>query len=425
MAVTINEGLLYEKTGPGESDKQLYYPRTSWNNVVEKPSWLDSDTKPSYAWDEISDKPNLVTLDTEQTITAKKRFQTGTDYTEINGGSLYIYKRTGGVSWQSVIMSNDRISRHWINSSDPNASPDVTQHFLFPVGVSGTIALTSDITWDNVASSAPDFVLSSQIGVAGGVASLDKDGRVPSSQLPGFVDDVEEYANKAAFPEEGESGKIYVAKDTNLTYRWGGTEYVEISPSLALGETSATAYPGDKGKANADAIKKLETSLGDYAKTSDLDDYVTLGTQQTITEKKFFSKGIIIGTLTNGFEFSDGSIARLEGTSAYPITVRPMGGTLALLSDIKPIPESLPPTGNAGGDLSGTYPNPTIKAGAVNDTKLSKTGVSAGYYSTVQVNEQGRVVDGAYIFMSGKEETIPEQLAVGGLYFQITSSRSA
>lgn len=91
-------------------------------------------------------------------------------------------------------------------------------------------------------------------GANGGVASLDTSGKVPESQLPSYVDDVLEYNNKAAFPATGESGKIYVAKDTNLTYRWSGSAYVEISPSLALGETSSTAYAGDKGKALADKL---------------------------------------------------------------------------------------------------------------------------------------------------------------------------
>ena len=85
-------------------------------------------------------------------------------------------------------------------------------------------------------------------GVVNGVAELDENGKVPSAQLPAYVDDVLEYANKAAFPATGETGKIYVTKDTNLTYRWSGTAYVEISASLALGETSSTAYRGDRGK---------------------------------------------------------------------------------------------------------------------------------------------------------------------------------
>jgi hypothetical protein len=74
------------------------------------------------------------------------------------------------------------------------------------------------------------------------------EGKVPSSQLPSFVDDVVEVSDYASLPVTGETGKIYVTLDTNLTYRWSGTAYVEISQSLALGETSGTAYRGDRGK---------------------------------------------------------------------------------------------------------------------------------------------------------------------------------
>ena len=73
-------------------------------------------------------------------------------------------------------------------------------------------------------------------------------GKVPAGQLPSYVDDVLEYANLVAFPAIGETGKIYIATDTNKTYRWTGTIYVEVSQSIQLGETSSTAYQGDKGK---------------------------------------------------------------------------------------------------------------------------------------------------------------------------------
>lgn len=86
------------------------------------------------------------------------------------------------------------------------------------------------------------------IGASNGIAELDGSGKVPSSQLPSYVDDVLEYSNLASFPVTGESGKVYIALDTNLTYRWSGTIYIEISPSLALGETSSSAYRGDRGK---------------------------------------------------------------------------------------------------------------------------------------------------------------------------------
>lgn len=81
----------------------------------------------------------------------------------------------------------------------------------------------------------------------GGKCDL-QDGKIVASQLPSYVDDVLSYNTKTDFPATGEDGKIYVAKDTNKTYRWSGSAYVEISESIALGETSSTAYRGDRGK---------------------------------------------------------------------------------------------------------------------------------------------------------------------------------
>lgn len=127
-------------------------------------------------------------------------------------------------------------------------------------GRKGAVTLTkTDVSLGNVTNDAQ--VKRTEMGKAGGVATLDSGGKVPSSQLPSYVDDVLESDNKAAFPATGETGKIYVDKATNKTYRWSGTAYVEISASIALGETSSTAYAGNKGKANADAIKALQTRV--------------------------------------------------------------------------------------------------------------------------------------------------------------------
>lgn len=111
-----------------------------------------------------------------------------------------------------------------------------------------------------------DVIPKTDKGIPNGVATLDDTGRVPATQLPSYVDDVLEFDKRASFPEQGEDGKIYIAKDTNLQYRWSGSEYVEISSSLALGETPQTAYAGDKGKKNADAISALQTRVGDVEK---------------------------------------------------------------------------------------------------------------------------------------------------------------
>ena len=109
----------------------------------------------------------------------------------------------------------------------------------------------------------------SEMGVSGGVATLNENGLVPSSQLPSYVDDVIEVASFNALPKAGEVDKIYVILNTNLTYRWSGTQYVEISASLALGETSSTAYAGDKGKANAEAIASIIDGTTTVAKATD------------------------------------------------------------------------------------------------------------------------------------------------------------
>lgn len=76
---------------------------------------------------------------------------------------------------------------------------------------------------------ASDFLLATAKGAINGVASLDSTGKVPSAQLPSYVDDVLEYADLATFPATGETGKIYVALDTSKAYRWSGSVYVEIS----------------------------------------------------------------------------------------------------------------------------------------------------------------------------------------------------
>lgn len=109
--------------------------------------------------------------------------------------------------------------------------------------------IRGELTSSNVTTALGYTPINSNLkGANNGLAELDANGKVPSAQLPSYVDDVIEYTSQSAFPTTGETGKIYIAQDTNKTYRWSGTAYVEISPSLALGETSSTAYRGDRGK---------------------------------------------------------------------------------------------------------------------------------------------------------------------------------
>ena len=108
-------------------------------------------------------------------------------------------------------------------------------------------------------------------------------GLIPTANLPGYVDDVVEYEGQEAFPKPGETGKIYVDTATNRTYRWGGSEYVEISASLALGTTSSTAFRGDWGQtaySHAQA-KGSAFASGLYKITTNAQGHVTAATAVT------------------------------------------------------------------------------------------------------------------------------------------------
>lgn len=129
-----------------------------------------------------------------------------------------------------------------------------------------------DIGLGNVTNDAQ--VKRSEMGAANGVATLGTDGKVPSSQLPSYVDDVLEYNGMSNFPSTGESSKIYVDTSTNKTYRWSGSTYVEISASIVIGTTTGTAFDGKIGtdhinnKSNPHGVTKAQVGLGNVENKS-------------------------------------------------------------------------------------------------------------------------------------------------------------
>ena len=144
---------------------------------------------------------------------------------------------------------NGKVTSVKVGSTSYNPSSGIVSLPAYPT----TLPASDVYSWAK-ASSKPTYTASevgaiatSAKGAASGVAELDSNGKVPASQLPSYVDDVLEYSAKSSFPTTGETGKIYVDTSDNKTYRWSGTAYVEISPSLALGTTSSTAYRGDRG----------------------------------------------------------------------------------------------------------------------------------------------------------------------------------
>ena len=156
-------------------------------------------------------------------------------------------------------------------------------------------------------------------------------GKIPEANLPSYVDDVLEYNSKSNFPTSGETGKIYVDISTNLTYRWGGSAYVEISPSLALGETSGTAYRGDYGaiayahsqkrSGNPHGVTKSDIGLGKVENKSSVDirnditkDNVTTALGYTPANKSE------IPTTYAGSSSADGPAYSAEGVIDYEST---------------------------------------------------------------------------------------------------------
>ena len=145
----------------------------------------------------------------------------------------------------------------------------------------------SEVGLGNVTNDAQ--VKRTEMGAASGVATLGTDGKVPSSQLPSYVDDVLEYTKLSSFPSTGESGKIYVAQDTNKTYRWSGSAYVEISPSIVIGTTTGTAADGKvvndhiNNTSNPHGVTKAQVGLGSVVNTGDSATPVSGGTTKFTT----------------------------------------------------------------------------------------------------------------------------------------------
>lgn len=107
-------------------------------------------------------------------------------------------------------------------------------------------------------------------------------GKVPASQLPSYVDDVLEFTDLASFPATGESGKIYVALDTNYTYRWSGSAYVKISDNEKLDKSST---PSSVYTTDEDGLQVMKP-ISDFQPAGD---YVTVNTTQTVDGNKTFN----------------------------------------------------------------------------------------------------------------------------------------
>ena len=158
--------------------------------------------------------------------------------------------------------------------------------------------------------------------------------KVPTAQLPSYVDDVEEYANFAAFPGTGETGKIYIAIDTGDVYRWSGSAYVQINDAVTSADQATklatarnialtgpiTGTASFDGTANANISTSLDISS---KSTSDLSEgsnkYYTDARVQTKIDAN--SAGFITASSSDTLTNKAGNISQFTNDSAYLTSV--------------------------------------------------------------------------------------------------------
>ena len=313
----------------------------------------------------------------------------------------YINGVTDNIQTQlNAKASNEALLGHMANTSNPHSVTKSTIG-LGNVENKSSATIRSELTSSNVTAALGFTPISTAVkGAKSGLAELDANGKVPTAQLPSYVDDVLEYSAKSSFPSTGETSKIYVSTDDNKTYRWSGSAYVEISASLALGETSSTAYRGDRGKTaydhsqitsgNPHGITKTTVGLGNVENKSSATirgeltkDNVTtaLGYTPPTTNTTY---GVVSTTADGLAPKRDGSTTkylRADGTWAVPPdtnTTYTFNGAVSTIKDSN-LTASRALISNSSGKV------------AVSGTTSTELGYLSGVTSGVQSQINGKV----------------------------------
>lgn len=234
-------------------------------------------------------------------------------------------------------------------------------------------------------------VNTSSVGAVNGVASLDSGGKVPSAQLPSYVDDILEFVNFAGFPGTGETGKIYIAQDTNYTYRWSGSAYVAISIA------GSGAVSSVNSKTGVVTITAADVGLGNVDNTSDINKPISAATQTALDGKAALSHTHTYTKADVGLNLVDNTSDASKPISTATQTALNAKVNTSLLGTVNGV-ATLDATGKVPASQLPSFVDDVLEY--VNAAAFPATGSSGIIYMAVDTNSVYRWSGSAYVNMA-------------------------
>lgn len=255
------------------------FPSTGTVNII----YIAQDTNAQYRWTgtvyvELVSSPG--TTDAVVEGTTNKYFSNARAIAAVLTGYAIATVNASVAAGDSILIAFGKVEKQIADLATANTGTNTGDETKAGIlGKLGALVLTGTNTGDQTLAGLGG-VATALIGAASGIAPLDSTSKIPAAYLPSYVSDVAEYANLAGFPASGTLNIIYIALDTNKTYRWSGSVYIEISPSpgstdavvegatnlyFTVGRVLATAITGYASGANT-ALAATDTLLAALGK---------------------------------------------------------------------------------------------------------------------------------------------------------------